>query len=294
MKKLLRDLLTFSTLEKKGLVLLIMMLFVITGLNYYLANHTPRIPPREFTRLEHELLLFERQLTRNTDDSLRTTDWPAALQEGLAEDFFFDPNTATATELRRLGLSSVQTRTLLSYRKHGGRFYKSEDLRKIYGLESQLLVRLEPLVRINAPQPLTPNRSAPSITTVNINAGDSADFERLPGIGPVLARRITRYRALLGGFYTTVQLKEVYGISDSLYNALLPRLTADTALLVKINVNTATEKELARHPYIGKYTAAGILRYRSRAQTIKNLDELTANGILTPENMQKLKKYLAV
>jgi competence protein ComEA len=294
MKKLFRDFFTFSALEKKGLVLLIMMLFMITGLNYFLAHHTPEMPARDFDLLEKELRSFEQQLTRNNDDTARKTDWSAAWQEPSPEEFPFDPNTATAWELRRLGLSTGLTRTLLSYRKHGGRFYRKEDLKKIYGLEPQLYARLAPLVKIVAALPPSPIRSASVITTVNINAGDSSDFEKLPGIGAVLARRIVRYRALLGGFYATAQLKEVYGISDSLYTALVPRLAIDTALLVKINVNTATEKELARHPYIGKYTAGGILRYRNRFKTIKSLEELTTNGILTPENLEKLKKYLSV
>jgi competence protein ComEA len=294
MKKLLRDFFTFSTLEKKGLVLLIVLLFMITGLNYFLAHHTPEIPARDFALLENELRSFEQQLTRNNDDTLRTTDWSAAILERSPEEFLFNPNTATASELLRLGLSSRLTRTLLSYRKHGGRFYRKEDLKKIYGLESQLYARLAPLVIIDVPLPPTSIRSASVIITVNVNTGDSADFEKLPGIGPVLARRIVRYRALLGGFYTTTQIKEVYGISDSLFNALVPRLANDTSLIVKINVNTATEKELVRHPYIGKYTAGGILRYRNRAKTIKSLDELTTNGILTRENLEKLKKYLSI
>jgi DNA uptake protein ComE-like DNA-binding protein len=294
MKKLLRDFFTFSALEKKGLVLLIVLLLMITGLNYFLAHHTPEIPAGDFTLLEKELRSFEQQLNRNHDDTVFKTDWPATWQEPSPEEFLFDPNTVTTSELLRLGLSSRLTRTLLSYRKHGGRFYRKEDLKKIYGLEPQLYARLAPLVVIDAPLTPTPIRSASVITTVNVNACDSADFEKLPGIGPVLARRIVRYRNLLGGFYITTQLKEVYGISDSLFTALVPRLAADTSLIVKINVNNATEKELARHPYIGKYTAGGILRYRNTAKTIKNLDELTNNGILTPENLEKLKKYLSI
>jgi competence protein ComEA len=253
MKKFLRDFFTFSVLEKKGLVLLIMMLLMITGLNYYLAHHTPEIPARDFALLENELRSFEQQLTRYHADTARRADWSDTWQAHSPEEFFFDPNRATVSELRRLGLSTGITRTLLSYRKHGGRFYRKEDLKKIYGLDPQLYARLAPLVKIAAPQPPTSIRSASDLTTVNINAGDSSDFEKLPGIGPVLARRIVRYRVLLGGFYATVQLKEVYGITDSLYTALIPRLTTDTTLLARINVNTATEKELARHPYIGKY-----------------------------------------
>ena len=51
------------------------------------------------------------------------------------------------------------------------------------------------------------------------------------------------------------------------------------AALIKLNLNTAAEKELARHPYIGKYAAAGIIRYRTEVSGIKNMNELKINGI---------------
>jgi competence ComEA-like helix-hairpin-helix protein len=50
---------------------------------------------------------------------------------------------------------------------------------------------------------------------VNINTADVAQFERLPGIGPVLARRIIAYREARGHFESTQELRNVKGISDT-------------------------------------------------------------------------------
>jgi DNA uptake protein ComE-like DNA-binding protein len=129
---------------------------------------------------------------------------------------------------------------------------------------------------------------------IPFNSADSADFERLPCIGPVLARRIVRYRNLLGGFYDAGQIKEVYGISDSVYFIIRNRLLADTLGIKKLNLNEASESDLSRHPYIGRFVARGIIRYRSSVHTIRSLDELVKNGLIPAENIEKLEKYLFI
>lgn len=128
----------------------------------------------------------------------------------------------------------------------------------------------------------------------DLNAADSAELERLPGIGPVLARRIIRYRKLLGGFYDTRQLMEVYGISDSVYLLIAHRVAADTASLVRINLNEAPESVLARHPYIGRYMARGIILYRAQTIRIGSLEELIINGIMTSQDRVRLAYYLRI
>ena len=46
----------------------------------------------------------------------------------------------------------------------------------------------------------------PKGTVVELNSADSTTLRRVPGIGPVFASRIVRFRSLLGGFYTVSQL----------------------------------------------------------------------------------------
>jgi competence protein ComEA len=127
---------------------------------------------------------------------------------------------------------------------------------------------------------------------IEINTADSADFEHLPGIGGILARRILRYRGALGGFYDPAQIREVYGISDSVFALIEPRLRADTSKILKINLNAADEKMMARHPYIGRYAAKGIAGYRKTTGMIRNLEELKANGLIEKDQLDRLKFYV--
>lgn len=63
---------------------------------------------------------------------------------------------------------------------------------------------------------------------VEINRADTSDFIALPGIGRVLAARIVAYRRKLGGFSSVDQLAMVYGLKDSVFRMIAPRLVCDT------------------------------------------------------------------
>ena len=63
--------------------------------------------------------------------------------------------------------------------------------------------------------------------TVNVNTATAADLERLPGVGPVLARRIVEFREAKGLFRRLEDLQEVQGIGPKLYRRLVPLLRLD-------------------------------------------------------------------
>jgi competence protein ComEA len=294
MKKVFRDLFSFSSMERKGILVLILFMLIFATINFYLIHKTPKAGDDNDTLFENEVRAFTRQLTKEEDIAISGEDlndeYPP-LYTGL---FDFDPNTAQAGELKQLGLSNKLIRTLLNYRIHGGRFYKAEDLKKIYGMSIQLYSNLAPYIRIREntsgeSQIVMPYKS---VSRMEINLADSSEFESLPGIGPILARRIVRYRSLLGGFYQTNQLTEVYGISDSLFLNVSKYVMADSTLVRKHDLNKATEKELGSHPYIGNYAAKGIISYRSKVHEIKEINELVENGLISKADMKKLKNYL--
>src|SRR3972149_4044001 len=58
--------------------------------------------------------------------------------------------------------------------------------------------------------------------TVNVNTATAADLERLPGVGPVLARRIVEFREAKGLFRRLQDLQEVGGIGPKLYRRVEP------------------------------------------------------------------------
>jgi competence protein ComEA len=64
-------------------------------------------------------------------------------------------------------------------------------------------------------------------STVNVNTATAADLERLPGVGPVLARRIIEFREARGLFRRLDDLQEIQGIGPKLFRRLAPLLRLD-------------------------------------------------------------------
>lgn len=60
----------------------------------------------------------------------------------------FDPNTADAETLYRLGFTPFQIRNIYKYREKGGVFRSPEDIAKLYGLTRKKYEELEPYIHI--------------------------------------------------------------------------------------------------------------------------------------------------
>ena len=55
---------------------------------------------------------------------------------------------------------------------------------------------------------------------LDLNAATQEELESLPGIGPVLARRILQYREDHGGFTAVSELLEVEGVGEKIYQKI--------------------------------------------------------------------------
>lgn len=138
------------------------------------------------------------------------------------------------------------------------------------------------------------NEKRISVTVIDVNAADSAQWERLPGIGPALAKRIVGFRERLGGFYDTRQVGEVYGLADSVFNKIQPFLRLGDVSLRKISLNETDDKSLALHPYINTKLARVIVRYRSAHGPFREVEALRALALVDDSIYRKIEKYLKV
>ena len=68
--------------------------------------------------------------------------------------FKFDPNTIDSANAIHLGIPLKQVKTLMHYREKGGRFYKKEDLLKLYGLDPVIAHQLIPYIELTATENL--------------------------------------------------------------------------------------------------------------------------------------------
>jgi len=130
-------------------------------------------------------------------------------------------------------------------------------------------------------------------TIIEINASDTAQLMKIPGIGASFAKKITGYKNSLGGYYRLEQLQEVYGMYAELYEKIIPYLRTDTGRITTIQVNTASLDKLKSHPYINFYQAKAIVEMRKKKGKLQNIHELDLLEEFTPEDLERLKHYLA-
>ena len=211
------------------------------------------------------------------------------------ELFLFNPNTADSLDLVRLGFKPWQVSNLLRYRQRGGKFYKREDLKRLYGIDSAFYSQIESFVDLpSSVNDQGADEPARRTKKININSSDSIELISLPGIGPVLAGRVIRYRNALGGFVNEGQLLEVYGLDSLRWADLLPFIEIDTTAIKKININTAEESELARHPYIPKGLAREIVTFRKNFRMFKSVSEISNLSLARNKDLFKLYPYLSI
>lgn len=225
----------------------------------------------------------------------------------------FDPNQATIEELQTLGLSKKTSTTLAKFRSKGGKFYKKEDLKKVYGISESQYQQLEAYINIPKKQvaenntPTTYNNSTQRIATektspktslkkpikIDINKATPEEWQSLYGIGPAYAKRITNFRAKLGGFSSIKQVAETYGIPDSTFQkieaALLP-----SPIFRKIPLNSCDAKALSDHPYIRYQLANTIIAYRKQHGAYEKVEDLKEIGSLSEEVFERIGPYLSL
>jgi competence protein ComEA len=219
--------------------------------------------------------------------STKKADKEDSLNKNEVSMFRFDPNKVSPEELNRLGFSTFAARNLISFREKGGKIHQSEDLKRIYGIDSLFFIKIQPYVVIV--------EEKESIKTlIEINGADSSAFTTLKGIGPAYAARICKYRNYLGGFVSIDQLKEVYQFPEETFLAVKDYLTLDETKVIKININFADVKELKRHPYSGYEVARKIIEYRSKKGYVQNIEQLLVDSVIEKQVFNRLSPYLKV
>ncbi|NBP68465.1 MAG: hypothetical protein EBR30_23610 [Cytophagia bacterium] len=291
-QKIVRNFFGFSRTETNGfLVLIPLMIFVIFSEPIY-RNWQARNPvglKDETHKLDSlvQLMAFTKtEVEHNASPTL----------------FSFDPNKATQAELLSLGFSKTMATRIENYRSKGGEFRTKKDLLKLYGMDSSLYAQLYPYVLL--PESLvkpqlfvTEEKTITKTEKVksNLNEADTSALKRVFGIGEKLSLRIVNYRNSLGGFMQSSQLREVYGLDSVVVDRILQSFfIPEEVVPIKININTASEEVLAKHPYIKYKMAKAIIAYRYQHKTFASLDDLLNIKIIDQQAYHKMKPYLSV
>jgi DNA uptake protein ComE-like DNA-binding protein len=305
MKNFLRDYFTFNKREKRGVIILValisLLLIWLTISKYIFSPGSV-----DLTGFRDEITAFEKQQEQAPGDSMREENYseneykvPTSLTNPVPERFSFDPNGLPEADWKRLGLSDKQIRVIKNYESKGGKFRKKEDVKKMYCITPELYASLEPFIVIakdtNDTRPPFHRDSTwkkKEKVIVELNTADSVQLVGLKGIGPSFAKRILKYRDLLGGFTGIAQLLEVYGFDQEKFDLVKNDIRTDTMLVHKLGVNSATFDELKKHPYIKFSLAQLIVNYRKQHGPYRSLADLRKLDLVNDEVYRKIVPYL--
>jgi competence protein ComEA len=315
-QQFIKDYFSFSRKERTGVFILLAIILtgVLLPFLYPVFSHSKQKNNSVLDKQVEELKTTSDSINKNSVNYTNTANHSSPVLV-KAELFFFDPNTASENDWARLGIPTKTSHTILNYISKGGHFYKPEDIKKIWGMRKEDAERLIPYMRIatnksleisqppaSAQQQTTNNKQTsytpykkPDIKPIDINNADSAAWVALPSIGPSYSKRIINFRNKLGGFYSINQVSETFGLPDSTFQLIRPKLYISDSLSVrKINVNVASLEELKAHPYIRYYIANAILQYRNQHGNFSSLQDLKKIMLITDEVYNKISHYLSL
>jgi DNA uptake protein ComE-like DNA-binding protein len=100
------------------------------------------------------------------------------------------------------------------------------------------------------------------------------------------------YRDLLGGYLNGEQLKEAYRLNDTLFAHITSMSSFNQSGIKKININSISELDLAKHPYIGDKMAKNILLLRSSFKKFDKIEQLKQVPLMNEEKYRKIAPYI--
>ena len=188
--------------------------------------------------------------------------------------FNFDPNTIDSANAIHLGIPLKQVNTLMHYREKGGRFYKKEDILKLYGLDPVIAHQLIPYIELTSSEskwssyknrdkgnnfksnyeyvrrykmnhykeknygPWLKMKNGSASWTIDINEADASEWHDKTKLPMNVVHQILNFKNHLGGFTHSLQLKKVYGLADTAFQNLRPHLVVQKNFKPLLNSST--------------------------------------------------------
>jgi competence ComEA-like helix-hairpin-helix protein len=233
MKQQIKDFLTFSKKEQRGLAILSCLIFMVI-----LANAlTPLFSRKEkfdFSAYEKEIEAFYRavdtvKLVHGRKDQESGSHAYVAYgkygypkpQSAIKNELVIEINSADSATLDKLkGIGPKFAQRIIKYRNLLGGFYCKEQLFEVYGMDSARLLPIWSNISIDTGL----------INKLNINKASFGDLLKHPYIEITEVKAITSSREKSGSFHSVNELLDLKLINDTLFRRLRPYLTVGDSL----------------------------------------------------------------
>ena len=137
------------------------------------------------------------------------------------------------------------------------------------------------------------------VILADINNAQADELMKIIGVGRTVAYDIVKFRNDLGGFSSMEQLKEIPSVDGDVYDILCRYYSVNNENGInngetKINLNTATVRDLAMVDGISESTAKEIILYRKKFGDFVSVRELLEVNGIGIETYEKIKDKFTV
>lgn len=292
---------TFNKDQRRGIFALFIVIAILQGV-YFLLSSFDFSASNQNSVEEKEWLALQSQID--------------ALKEKAGKKQYkvypFNPNFISDYKGYTLGLNIQQINRLHKFRAAGKYVNSAQEFKMVTGVSDSLLSAISPLFKF--PEWVT-KKQQQSISFTNkqhtasyknnkafikeaivqqdINEALEEDLVKVYGIGPGYAKAILRTRASLGSFVSMDQMGYFTSFSPEAIAGLNKYFKVESKPQVnKINVNTASLKQLSYFTYFNKDIARSIITQRSMKGKIKNIDEMTQISNFPVDKVNIIALYL--
>jgi DNA uptake protein ComE-like DNA-binding protein len=304
----LRNFFGFSRTETNGFIILLLLMIIVLAMPFisrslYSFYQLPVQSQKDKANLESLLSELEKNIEKKKETAKKQ------------KYKTFDLNKSQAHHLVEAGFPKYLAERIVKYRKKVSPFTSKKELMEIYGIDSAFYKQVYPYMTVSKPtasynpeiektnfkndqspeEKIKPEKFKKTTNLqMDINKADSFQLQKVYGIGPTFSKRIIKYREYLGGFHSTKQLEEVYGLKQENLDSLKRHIYLTKNLnLRQIKVNQLSADSLVQHPYISYKEANLLVNFRKQHGPFKSVSGLQSIKILDSAWVEKVKPYIS-
>ena len=218
----------------------------------------------------------------------------------------FNPNYISDHKGYQLGMKTKEIDRLLAHRNKRLFVNSAKEFQEVTKISDSLLQAISPYFKFpewvqkknrEKEERFTvttkTKKNISDITSSDINEATPYDLTLVKGVDEYLSERIIKYRSKLQGFSFSEQLFEVWGLEKEVADNILqvfsiqkkPRIT-------KVNVNTASFKEVLSNPYIDYELCVQIFEYKDEVAELQSISEIKNIEGFPIEKYHRIVLYL--
>lgn len=292
----------FNKSQRNGIFFLALIIIFLQFIYFFavpLFSNDNTVDESETIRLQYQI------------DSLKQLKMIETERKSIPKINPFNPSFITDYKGYQLGMTTEEIDRILKHRADGKFINSAKEFQEITKISDSLLAKISPYFKFpewvtnpknnsndwkskkENPSIQNSKPKAKTIAIRDLNSATVKELQSINGIGEKLSQRIISYRTKLGGFLINQQLYEVYYLDKEIADKVLARFKVlSKPSIKKINVNTATFKEVLSIVYIDYELTKKIFEYRDEVAEIQSLEELKKIPDFPLDKFDRIALYL--